>query len=66
MIVGMNYTQDGNRAIAFIDYYITLKDGDLSILASNYNRYYDEVYVVDFNPYCEDFINEIVLKGCRA
>ena len=66
MIVGMNYTQDGNRTIVLIDYYSDCSNDYLIHLTNNYKVLYDEVYIVNFNPNCEDFINEIVLKGCRV
>ena len=66
MIVGMNYTQDGNRTIALINYYYECSIEYLNHLLEDYVESYDEVYIVSFDPNCVDFINEIVLKGCRV
>lgn len=66
MIVGINYTQDGQRTIAFIEFLSGRSDKNVDITAKYYRPQYDEVYFVDFDPNCEDFINEIVLKGCRV
>lgn len=65
MIVGINYNTDGSRYIAsiFSRYcWDTLKE---KRIAQAISHDCDEVYIIDFNPYYEDFINEIVLKGCR-
>lgn len=66
MIVGINYTQDGNRTIALIDYYYECSIDHLYHLLEDYADSYDEVYIIDIDPNCEEFINEIVTKGCRV
>ena len=65
MVVGINYTQDGNRTIACIDFCSEADENDFNITKVYCKNIYDEAYIVDFNPNCTDFINEIVLKGCR-
>lgn len=68
MIVGINYTQDGSRVIVYIYYDIKLSREAKQTAAHNFCEDCDEVYIVsDFNfkNNDQDFINEIVTKGCR-
>jgi hypothetical protein len=65
MIVGLNYDSYGSRYINTIVY-----SGDWNALkkekvAQALTQDCDEVYITEFDEECEDFINEIVLKGCR-
>ena len=66
MIIGIDYTQDGNRTIDTVEYCSLHDDYNLKSRALDYKDYHDEVYIVDFNQNCKDFIDEIVLKGCRV
>ena len=65
MIVGINYSNDGSRYIAsiiFCDSWSALKR---ERVAQALTQDCDEVYIKALNKTCEDFINEIVLRGCR-
>ena len=65
MIICINYSDDGSRYIAHIEY--NYNEFDLAsraqILVDGYP--YDEVYVMGFNSNCKELIEEVVLKGCR-
>lgn len=65
MIVAMSYNDDGARHIDRIDYMSFITNEALAHYASQLAEIYEEVYITDFNPNCEEFINEIVTKGCR-
>lgn len=66
MIVGMNINAIGDRYIACLYSNIDNSRHDKEAIAKLWLNHYDEVYIVDsFDNCCEDFINEIVLKGCR-
>lgn len=65
MLVGINYTDDGSRVISRISYSENRDDKTLKDMSELMQELNDEVYIVDFNPSCEPFINEIVAKGCR-
>lgn len=68
MIVGINYTQDGSRVIALLWYDNNLARKDKQEWAHEYTQVYDEVYIVsniNFKNDDQDFINEIITKGCR-
>lgn len=60
----MDYTQDGTRTITQI-----IQGIENSVLlydrANVLKTYHDEVYIVDFDPNSQPFIQEIVLNGCR-
>ena len=65
MIVGINYNTDGTRYINQLLYksfhdMIAIKD-----VTENWKRTNDEVYIIELNPSHQDFIQEIVLHGCR-
>lgn len=66
MIICMNYSTDGSRYIAIIDF-VSKRGKEVAMdMALYYKGYYDEVYIWDgFNNSHKDFINEVVLKGCR-
>ena len=66
MLVGIDYTQDGSRTIGTIEYGSLQDEHSFKSRALDFKSYHDEAYIVDFNPNCVDFINEIVLKGCRV
>lgn len=66
MIVGINLNAIGDRYVAglYFNYDIGIKERQA--IAKLWLNQYDEVYIIDsFDNCCEDFINEIVLKGCR-
>lgn len=65
MIVCMNYTDSGERYIAKIWYDMALTAKELAGIAYEQVNYFNEVYVVRIDPNSQDFINEIVLNGCR-
>lgn len=68
MLVGINYGQDGNRVIAMLWYDSNLARKDRQEWAHEMAQEYDEVYIVSdfaFKNNDQDFINEIVTKGCR-
>ena len=64
MLVGINYTQDGSRTIAFLYYVSNIKD--YHELLDAYRGSYDEIYIVDsFDPNDQSFIDTVVTQGCR-
>lgn len=68
MVVGINYNQDGSRYIAYIYYIRTWSREMKQSVAHALCIRCEEVYIVsDFNfkNDDQDFINEIVTKGCR-
>lgn len=65
MIVCMNIGTDGKRRIAKVYYFEASSNADVMQDARAMSKMYDEVYVIGFNNNYEDFINEVVLKGCR-
>ena len=65
MIVGINYNQDGSRSIAYMFYDVSESMEEKKHHALIRSRLYDEVYIVSLDNNCQDFINEIVTKGCR-
>lgn len=65
MIVGININSIGDRYIAGLYFNFDNSRHDREAIAKLWVNHYDEVYIVDFDNCCEDFINEIVLKGCR-
>ena len=66
MIVGINLNAIGDRYIGAIYFNKDNNRKDQVAIATLWLNHYDEVYIVDgFDNCCEDFINEIVLKGCR-
>lgn len=65
MIVGINYNNDGSRYIASIIFCYSWNVLKRERVAQALTQDCDEVYITEFNTTCEDFINEIVLKGCR-
>ena len=61
----MNIGTDGNRYIAHLEqYYKRTAEFDQEI-AKYLTDDYDEVYVMGLDINNQDFINEIVLRGCR-
>lgn len=66
MIVGINLNAIGDRYIAGLYFNMDNSRQDREAISKLWLNHYDEVYIVDsFDNCCEDFINEIVLKGCR-
>lgn len=65
MIVCMNYTNSGERYIAKLWYDNNVDRKELTSIAYEQVNYYNEVYICNFDPNSQDFINEIVLHGCR-
>ena len=64
MIICMNYSDDGERYIARIEYVLSRHSKDDLALAQQYKEIYDEVYMIPFLP-TKELINEVVIKGCR-
>ena len=65
MIVAMNYNTDGTRYIARIEYDNRKMAKAKTTIAQLMKTEYDEVYVVNLDNSNVDFINSIVLGGCR-
>lgn len=66
MIVGINLNAIGDRYIAGLYFNLENSKRDKEAIATLWLNHYDEVYIIDsFDNCCDDFINEIVLKGCR-
>ena len=65
MIVGINYSTDGTRYIARIDFKSNRDKSVQTKIANMMKAEFDEVYIVDVNNADTAFINEIVLNGCR-
>lgn len=65
MIVGININSIGDRYIAGLYFNIDNSTHDREAIAKLWRNHYDEVYIVNMDNCCDDFINEIVLKGCR-
>lgn len=65
MIVGININAIGDRYIAGLYFNMDNSQHDKQAIAKLWVNHYDEVYIIDFDSSCDDFINEIVLKGCR-
>lgn len=66
MIVGININAIGDRYIASLYFCNDHNRKDKQAIANLWLNHYDEVYIVDdFDSNDDDFINEIVLKGCR-
>lgn len=64
MVVGIDFTQDGTRTISEINF--GLENYDILMhTAQAISNLHDEVYIVDFDPNSQPFIDEIVLKGCK-
>ena len=65
MLVGICYNTDGTRYINEL-LYTSWKDAiELNEAAARAKKHNDEVYIIDLNPSHKDFIEEIVLHGCR-
>ena len=65
MIICMDYSNDGERYIAFIQYTSDWGNETVKAVAEHLSLQYDEVYVMGFNCNCKELIEEVVLKGCR-
>lgn len=65
MIVGININAIGDRYIAGLYLNIDNSRKENEVIAQVWLNQYDEVYIIALDTSCEDFINEIVLKGCR-
>lgn len=66
MIVGINLNAIGDRYIAGLYFNMDNSRHDREAIAKLWLNQYDEVYIIDSFDNCnDDFINEIVLKGCR-
>lgn len=65
MIICINYSDDGERHIAYIDYHYKRSRERTADLASYLSTEYDEVYITDFKE-SKEFIDEVVLRGCRV
>ena len=65
LIVGINYNTDGTRYINQLLYKTFHDMIQIRDITDNWKRTNDEVYIIDLNPSHTDFIQEIVLNGCR-
>lgn len=65
MIVAINLNTVGDRYIAALYFTDEHSNTDNMAVAKLWINHYDEVYIINFDNCHEDFINEIVLKGCR-
>lgn len=65
MLVGIDYTIDGQRYISNILYTDFGDAINLKTYAATWKKKHDEVYTIDLDPNHQDFIQEIVLHGCR-
>lgn len=65
MIICVNYSDDGERYIAYMQYAYSWSRKRTTELAVYLTDQYDEVYVIDFKEN-EAFIDEVVLRGCRV
>ena len=65
MMVGICYNTDGTRYINEFIYTTFIDSIELRKIADYWKRRNDEVYTIDFDPSHKDFIQEIVLHGCR-
>lgn len=65
MIVGININTIGDRYIASLFYCNEHNRKDQQTIAELWKNNYDEVYIIELDNCYDDFINEIVLKGCR-
>ena len=65
MIICINYSDDGERFIAYIEYGYRWGRERTIELASYLSTEYDEVYIIDFKDN-KEFIDEVVLRGCRV
>lgn len=65
MIVGIDYLDSGERTISHLSYKSDRNEKTFKEMSRVMSEIHDEAYIVDFNPNCTDFINEIVTKGCR-
>ena len=65
MIVGINLNTLGDRYVAGLYFCDSNNRKDKQAIAKLWLNHYDEVYIIDFDNCNDDFIKEIVLKGCR-
>lgn len=65
MLVGICYNTDGTRYINELLYTTWLDGLELNEAAERAKRTNDEVYIIDLNTNHKEFIEEIVLHGCR-
>ena len=64
MIICINYSDDGDRYIAYMQYAYNWSNERVIDLANHLSSQYEEVYVTDFKE-SKEFIDEVVLRGCR-
>lgn len=66
MIICINYSDNGERYIAHMEYSYSWSNETATAVASYLSSSYDEVYVMGFNCNCKELIDEVVLRGCRV
>lgn len=66
MIIGININTIGDRYIAYVKHDNNLTRHDMTVVAEQLKDFYDEVYITDFDGANDDFIQYVVLKGCRV
>lgn len=64
MIVCMDYQNNGERVISSLFYYPWTDEQRHSHIKF-LEQQHDEVYISNFDPTSQPFINEIVTHGCR-
>lgn len=65
LIIGMTYDNAGDRHISHILYDGNYMNSQIESRIKLIKEFSDEVYVIDFKENTE-FIDEIVLRGCRV
>ena len=65
MLVCIDYTQVGTRTITDLSFRADRNDDTIMNIAEAYKQIHDEVYAVNFVSNSQDFMDEIVKKGCR-
>lgn len=67
MIIGINYTDSGERTIARVWLDTNWTKHEIEITARSYAHLYDEVYVVDIDKPLDKLfdIKAVVTEGCR-
>lgn len=65
MLVTMDYTQDGSRTITNLLYRDYTNSRDYEDTKRYFEQTNDELYAVNFNQNCKEFIEEIVLNSTR-
>lgn len=65
MIICINYSDNGERYIAYMQYAYDWNNQKVMDVAKYLSSDYDEVYVMGFNCNYKELIEDVVLRGCR-